>query len=68
MIIEALIVSAYRGTSKARQRKIVQDLGFNNEQGSLIWSARADTAEEVRRIESALRGKVPYVKVREEAV
>lgn len=61
VIFECLIVRPYKGTSIADQKRIVQRL--DGLQNNLIWAVRAETLDEVHQVESALQGRVPYLKV-----
>lgn len=60
-----LIIKSYHGTSVQKQRELVCTNGFELEPGhKVIWIKTVETVEEVKQVERAIRGKVPYIKER----
>lgn len=56
-----LIVKTYRGIKCRDQQAIVTKLGFS--QSNLIWTLNVHSLDDVKRIESIIRDKVPYCKI-----
>lgn len=64
MIFECLIIKPYKGTSVPKQQEIVKSLGGGRREGyELVYDISAYTIEDVKKIEAALKGKVPYGKI-----
>lgn len=62
MKFKCLLAKSYKGTSLARQKQIVAELGGVQLADTFICYITADSLERVKEVESALKGKVPYIK------